>query len=171
MERAFQKIINRMARASLGVLPSTPVAFLQAEGWSLPAQARLDRRQSSFATRLASAPQGPHRDIFYGRTGIGERLREALGQAAVGTVKRSTLSQGRAFPGTVDIPPAVSGEDKKKMIEAAVEEARGFERDPDTIWTDGSRLASGGVGGAIAWYEEVTVEEDAPPFWLTEEEC
>ena len=58
MERTFQRSINGMAGASLGVLPSTPDAFLQAEAGSLPARARVDRRQSAFATRLISAPGG-----------------------------------------------------------------------------------------------------------------
>ena len=59
VERTFQKSINRMAKASLGVLPSAPVAFLQAEGRSLPAWARLEKRQAAVATRLASAPCAP----------------------------------------------------------------------------------------------------------------
>ena len=45
METSFQKSINRMARSALEVLPSTPVAFLQAEGGSAPAAARLERRR------------------------------------------------------------------------------------------------------------------------------
>ena len=49
MRKDFQRIINRMSRTTLGVLPSTPVAFLQAEGGSVPADARLNRRQEAFA--------------------------------------------------------------------------------------------------------------------------
>lgn len=45
-----------MSGASLGVLPSTPVAFLQAEGGSPPPRAILDRRQGAWATRLGSSP-------------------------------------------------------------------------------------------------------------------
>ena len=47
------------------------------------------------------------------------------------------------------------------MIEAAIERARGQEQDQDTVWTDSSRLDSGGVGLGIAWYEEVP--EEGPP--------
>lgn len=76
----------------------------------------------------------------------------------MGTVERSTIGQGRTFPGELRIPPAVTDEDedqKKKKVENAVKEAQQFCRDPNTIWTDGSRLVNGGVGGAIAWYEEI----------------
>ena len=66
-----------MTRASLGVLPSTPVAFLQAEGGSLPARVRLEERRAAFATRLASTSGGPHAAMIRGRTdlrgGFGER--------------------------------------------------------------------------------------------------
>ena len=58
MSKAFQRNINRMSRSSLGVLSSTPVAFLQAEGGSTPAVARLDRRQEAFTIRLAAATRG-----------------------------------------------------------------------------------------------------------------
>ena len=37
---SFQESINRIGRTTLRVLPSTPVAFLQAEGDSMPAEAR-----------------------------------------------------------------------------------------------------------------------------------
>ena len=52
METSFQRSINKMTRATLGAFPSTPVAFLQAEGGLAPAAARLERRQGAFA-RLA----------------------------------------------------------------------------------------------------------------------
>lgn len=96
-----------MARAILGVLPSTPVAFLQAEGGSLPARARLDKRQAAFEFRLASAPGGPHTGLLGARTGLGERLRESLGQASStsATVERSVIGQVRAFRRVVAIPP------------------------------------------------------------------
>lgn len=52
MEEGFQKTPNRMGMATLGVLPSTPIASLEAEGSSMPVRARLDRRQEGFAARL-----------------------------------------------------------------------------------------------------------------------
>ena len=90
------------------------------------------------------------------RTGtrIGGRLQEALRPAATGTVERSTLSQGRVFPRVVCIPLAVSAGEKEdqreQRVEAAAGGARRFDRDPDTIWTDGSRLDNRGVRGAVA---------------------
>ena len=62
------------------------------------------------------------------------------------------VSQGGVFPGRVEIPPLDSGKEKEMRVQAAMESARLQERDPDTIWTDGSRLASGGVGGGVTWY-------------------
>lgn len=106
MRKTFQKSINRMTRASLGALPSTLVTFLQTEGGSLPALARLEKRQGDFAIRLASAPDGLHLDILRGWTRIGERLLEALGPE-VGKVEKIAISQGRVFPGSVEIPLAL----------------------------------------------------------------
>lgn len=72
-------------------------------------------------------------------------------------MEKSVLSQGRIFPGGVEISPLVSGEEKEERAMAAMEEARGQEKDSDTIWTDGSRLADGRAGGGIAWYEGVAI--------------
>ena len=151
MERTFQRSINRMARASLGVLPSTPVAFLQAEGGSLPARSRLEKRQAAFATRLASAPSGPHAEVVHGETGLGRRLRESLGQAAMATatVEGTVIGQGRTFPGQIVIPPVPGKEDKEDRIEAAIKDAKRQEHYQDTMWTDDSGLSEGGVGGPI----------------------
>ena len=48
---AVQRSINRMSRASLGVLRSTPVSFLQSFGGRMPAEPRLNQRQAAFAAR------------------------------------------------------------------------------------------------------------------------
>lgn len=48
------------------------------------------------------------------------------------------------------------GEEKEEMIKAAMEKAKEWEHNPGTIWTDSSRLDSGGVGVGIARYEEVS---------------
>ena len=158
MSRGFQKSINRMSRASLGVLSPKPVAFLQAEGGSVPAEARLDRRQESFAIRLASAPPGPHTDLLRATSGLGHRIRAMVPGIGKQDIERNGNSQGRSFPGEVIIPPAWRGEEKDEGIRAAIREAAGKEKDPDTIWTDGSRLDDGGVGARVAWYEEVAGE-------------
>lgn len=152
IERAFQKNINRVARA-LEVLPSTPVAFHRAEGRSIPAAARLDRRQSSFALRLASAQSGPHHNLIRQQTTLGHRLRTALGPGIdIDSIERSGLSQGQNFPGTVHRPPVVKGEirEEEERIERATGKAKGFDRNPNTVRKDGSRLEQGGVGGGVA---------------------
>lgn len=52
MEASFRKSINRMERPALGVLPPTPVAFLQAEGGFAPAAVRLGRRQGGLRREI-----------------------------------------------------------------------------------------------------------------------
>lgn len=59
-------------------------------------------------------------------------------------VGESVISQCRVFPGPVEIPPAPRGEERENMIEAAMARARFHEHDRDSLWTDGSRLDSGG---------------------------
>ena len=41
----------------------------------------------------------------------------------------------------------------------AMERAKEKKQDPNTIWTEGSKLGSGGVGVGIAWYEEMVKSE------------
>lgn len=55
MRDSVQRAINRMSRASLGVLRSTPVSFLEAVGGSMPAEPRLQFRQACYAGRTASS--------------------------------------------------------------------------------------------------------------------
>ena len=74
-------------------------------------------------------------------------------------VEVSKVSTGISFPGGVELPPAWEKEEKEYGVRAAIEEAGKKERDPDTIWTDGSKLESGGFGAAVAWYKE---KESAP---------
>lgn len=53
------------------------------------------------------------------------------------------------------------------MIEEAAREAQKYERCLDTVWTDGSKLSQGGVGGAVAWYKRIEPPEQpspSPPF-------
>ena len=55
--------------------------------------------------------------------------------------------------GLIAVPPVIMKEDKEdieNMIEAAMREARRHEHSQDTVWTDGSRLSGGGVGGGVA---------------------
>lgn len=74
-------------------------------------------------------------------------------------VEGSSVSLGRALLGAVCLPPARGKGEKEQGIRAAEEEATRKEKDPDTIWTDRSRLEDGGVGAGVAWYEGVAGEE------------
>ena len=137
-----------MTRSTLGALPSTPVAFLQAEGGSVPAVARLQGRQEAFAIRLA-ARREPVDGLLEAGTGLGKRLREMteLGSEQV------RCSRGMFFPGIIEVPTiCYNDEDRRTASRDAEEEARAMGEDI-TIWTDGSRLEDGRVGAGVAWYE------------------
>ena len=157
MSRTFQKNINRMARATLGVLPSTPVAFLQAEGGSIPAEARLDGRQEAFAIRLASKEE-PADGLLRTATGLGSRLGGMIDGGGKGVVRRIEqvgCGRGLSFPGEIVIPAEYRGKrETKEAIEAAVARANDMETDTGTIWTDGSKLEDGRVGVGMAWFED-----------------
>ena len=58
MADRIQKTLNRISRATLGALPSTPVAFPEAEGESMPAVAQLDKKQEGYAQRLRASTDG-----------------------------------------------------------------------------------------------------------------
>ena len=141
METSLQKSVNRMARTPPGVLPSPPVAFSQAEGGSMPATARLEKRQGAFATRLASVLSGPHHGIS-SRIGLGARLRNALSPGTnVREVEKIRVSQGQTFPGEICLPPTGRGrgeekkeKEKEEKIKKAVSEAQGYSRCPSTVY-------------------------------------
>ena len=78
-----------------------------------------------------------------------------------------------SFPGIVHLPPAAGGEEEEEeRTGRAVREAQEYGRDLNTVWTNGSRLDSGGVGGAVAWYEEVPHgAKIPPPFADSVEDC
>ena len=98
MSKAFQVGINRMTRATLGVLPSTPAAFLQAEGGSVPAIARLQGRQEAFAVRLESKDE-PAFGLLHTDTGLGERLRDMIGMKKKGGSDRRKRGTGQVQQG------------------------------------------------------------------------
>ena len=160
MCQAFQRSINRMTRATLGVPPSTPVAFLQAEGGSIPAEARLDGRQEAFAVRLASR-EGQQGRLLQAGTGLGSRLRSAVGTENIEEVEQVGCGRGLVFPGVVAVPKEGRGsEEKEELARQAMTEANIRNRDLNTIWTDGSRLEDGRVGAGMAWYEKGDRDEE-----------
>ena len=126
---SFQLGINRMTRATLGVLPSTPVSFLQAEGGSVPAEARLRGRQEAFAVRLASKSEG--KGGLSAGVGLGKRLQDMVGEGeGGGEIEQVRCSRGLVFPGMVTVPAVCYEEkDRKAIARAGEEDARAMEED------------------------------------------
>ena len=60
-----------------------------------------------------------------------------MGQAATARVERSVTSQGRVFLGSIEIPPALRGEEKGSRMEAVTREAGRQGHDPGTVWAAG----------------------------------
>ena len=58
VEGPYQLAINRMARSTLGVQPSTPRGTIMAESGFTPARALLDHRRACFAQRLYAGLRG-----------------------------------------------------------------------------------------------------------------
>ena len=58
MEKDFQKIINKMGRATTGTFGSTPLGIVMSESKLAPAGPLLDFRQACFAQRLMARPKG-----------------------------------------------------------------------------------------------------------------
>lgn len=57
MEGEYQRAINQMGRATLGVFRSTPLGIVTAESGLTRARAVLDHRQAGFAQRLHARPK------------------------------------------------------------------------------------------------------------------
>ena len=79
MERDYQKIINRMGRATIGAFQPTPLGILAAESKLAPAGPLLDFRQACFAKRLMARPKGhhgPEEILERRRAELTERLRQ-----------------------------------------------------------------------------------------------
>ena len=65
------------------------------------------------------------------------------------------------FPGDILIPPLVSSdEEKAERNQRALDEARRWEEDPNTLWTDGSALPSGVAAASVVGYVRGDPEQD-----------
>ena len=71
--RGFSEEHQPNVEGFTGVLSSTLVAFLQAEGGSMVAVARSVRRQRAFAMRLATTRNTPQHGFIRGQTALGRR--------------------------------------------------------------------------------------------------
>lgn len=61
-ELEYQRVVNRMARSTLGAFRPTPLGILATESGLTPAKALLDHRQARFFRQLHARPrngQGP----------------------------------------------------------------------------------------------------------------
>ena len=112
----------------MGVLPSTTVAFLQAEGGSVPAEARLNGRQEAFAIRLAFR-DGPQERLLSVRAGLGSRLRDMVGIRNREEVEQVRCSKGQVFPGEVVLPREGRGKEEREEVarQAGNDRGRGYE--------------------------------------------
>ena len=90
----------------------------------------------------------PRQSIYNKGGGLATRLYTSLGPAALQTPR------GLFFPGDIEFPPRATQDDQKKeRNRRALEEARKWEKDPNTLWTDGSafppRVAAAAVVGFV----------------------
>ena len=145
IEGEYQRAINRMARSTLGAFRSTPQGILAAESGLNPARALLEYQQARFAHRLLAQPRdggGPEEILTREGAGITTRIRAAAGTRRGEAMELPVRSEGRAFLGGV----AIQERDQALAV------ARSCRWDnPNTVWTDGSRLDSRDVGAACAW--------------------
>ena len=150
----YQLAINRMARSTLGALPSTPLGALINESALTPAEPLLDYRQARFAQRVLSAPEGSGtEDILQRRgTALTERLRTATHLREGDDVEAGYGEEGKKFQGAVVIMEGKSPKEAEEMAKAAALE---WTDKRNTAWTDGSRLENQKVGCAVVWQEEV----------------
>ena len=133
----------------------------------MPAEPRLQIRQACYAGRVASSESKRIRDITAGKGELAHRLRasipggEAQGPVGLGTIMERTFPpRGRRFPGSVNIPPTVTGDEaRQERVNRAVSFARSFETDDRTFWTDGSAFPGGVAAGAVVAFIEKKEEE------------
>lgn len=146
--------INRISRATLSVLPSTPIAFLEAEGGSMPARARPDQRQEGFAVRLCSSPHARNYQIMLGNAPLAARLRGPIGQSERETmmVETTTPAEGARFPGGIIYPHRAGTTKESRRQDDNSKGNRTRDRLGGSL---GGRIqtAPGAVGGAYAYYD------------------
>lgn len=144
----------------MGVLPSTPVAFLVENSGSMPAGPRLRARQKAFAVRTAASEVPEIRHTIKKRGALARRLRDPAQQQGVkiqgragGRIERTRSPRGLVFPGVISFPgEARTKMEKESRKEVAIEQGKRWSEDPDTLWTDGAALPSGVATAAVVGY-------------------
>ena len=107
---------------------------MQAEGGSVPAEARLSGRQEAFAIRLASR-DGPQERLLNVRAGLGSRLRDMVGIGNKKEVNRYGAARAGCSPGRLSYQEKVEERRKGKRWQGrqAMTEAEAMREDVDTI--------------------------------------
>ena len=101
-EKAYQNVINRMGRATLGIFGSAPLGIVAAESGLTPARALLNYRQASFSRRLYSRPQGgggPEEILERRSSALTTRIRATAALHATRPWSLSGGAPGTALPG------------------------------------------------------------------------
>ena len=143
-ESDVQVLTNKMGRAALGVRRTTPVGIVTAESALPPARALLDHRQASFALRLLARPAdsgGQEEILLHRNSELTARIRGRCGLRRGETVEVQRWEEFRTLGARVYV----------EQKEDALEVARSWEDEENTVWTDGSRLEDGRVGAAMAF--------------------
>ena len=126
----------------------------------MPARARLQFRQASYAGRLAGSESAEICDITTGGGDLARSLRsslcdreEACPDRVDNMIERVRGPRGLRFPGLVDIPRATSDrEEGEQQRDRAKVFASGFMETEHTFWTDGSAYPGGVAAGAVVTY-------------------
>lgn len=167
----IQKLLNRQGRAITGMYRSAPVGPLMSESGLIPAQILLDYRQRKYAYRLLTLPDGnltksvlpitlrsgdgnaqpgeqPENDGIWAQQQKARNYGQHLAQqVSIGfcidpayEVEPVVYQKLTEFPGKIIIQDG-----KTAILEA--------KKDLSTLalWTDGSKVESGGAGAAVAW--------------------
>lgn len=92
-----------------------------------------------------------------GKGSLSSRIRELAQEQGIkvqkghgGVTERTTIPEGLSFPGDITLPslggPNSQEEERDRQV---IEEAKKWEEDPYTLWTDGSGLQSGVSAAAV----------------------
>ena len=126
----------------------------------MPAIPRLRARQEAFAIRTVSSEVQSIRATASRGGPFADRIRDLAHFQGIGVehrpggrLERISTPGGLFSPGVIAIPSvARTAQQKQERNRAALEEARKWEEDPNTLWTDGSALPSGVCAVAVVGY-------------------
>ena len=192
----LQRLINRQARTITGTLKTTPIGPLIKEAALTPAVPLLDDRQRRYALRALKLPTAhPINELLpptlrYGDgdaqpgqysnnnlewvepdsdpKSIGQRLAKKLtlgldiDPSEGCEIARTPKDQ--VFPGNIVIKPKDIAETEARNIYNAHNAALEL-----VIWSDGSKLDTGGVGAGITWKRDNIWRQKGYPLGSTKE--